>query len=215
MKKTESQDKSYKQLNAYNKVMKEIGFDHNIARIRSKAFFVLGLLCFCFFLLGCTQQEVKIVTQPKFIPHTWALSTAVGSVAVVDTWYAIDFNSDLSEVDYFHFQDANTLVVDYNGDYVITFGAGFLDSSPVPDSIVAMRITKNGTELIGSYVERHITRTSEDIWIEHSTYVEGLVVGDKLTMQYIGSDTDITTKSTGTYASMPFNASGYIERIHN
>ena len=176
---------------------------------------MFGLLCFSFFLSGCTQQEIKIVTQPKFVPHMWGLSTSVGVVAQADTWYAIDFNSDISEVKHFTFQDSNTLVVDYNGDYLVSFGAGFLDSSPAPDSIVAMRLTKNSVEVIGSYVEFHITRTSEDIWVEHTTYIDDLVVGDKLTMEYISDDTDVTLEDSGTYASMPFTAFGYIERIHN
>ncbi len=103
-----------------------------------------------------------------------------------------------------------TIVIPNDGHYTITFGMGFQDASPSPNSDVAMRIVVNGVELAGSYIEYDISdKQDADTWLEHMTHAE-LNKDDELEMQYIASDTDVTITQDDTYATQGFVASGLI-----
>ena len=151
-------------------------------------------------------------TISNSLSHMHGLSTEVGVVSSVDTWYNVTFNASLGDAVKLEFIDNRTIIIDHDGHYVITFGMGFQDSSPSPNAHVGMRITKNGAEIPGSYIEQDTSKQNADIWSEHTTHVE-LSAGDELNMQYISSDTDVTIQQDDTYATQPFNAYGYLQEV--
>jgi len=146
------------------------------------------------------------------LSHMHGLATAIQTVAVIDTWYNVTFNSSLGDMSNLQFVDNRTLIIDHDGHYTINFGCGVMDISPLPNANVGMRITNNGNEISGSYVEVDTTKQNSDLWIEHTTHAE-LSAGDKLNMQYIASDTDVTMQQQDTYAVQGFNCYGYLQEI--
>jgi len=131
--------------------------------------------------------------------HMWGLATADQTISQVDTWYNVSFNGSIGDVHRLDFTENTTVIIQHEGHYAISFGCGVEDDSPNPASSVAMRITKNNIEILGSYIEYDISRQDSDIWLEHTVYEEA-EEGDFLNMQYIGSDVDISLTSHNTYS---------------
>jgi len=152
-------------------------------------------------------------TISNSLSHMHSLSTEIGVVSAVDTWYNITFNASLGDVENLEIlTDNRTLVIDHDGHYTIGFGMGFQDDSLFPNADVSMRLTRNGIEIPGSYIESDTTKQNADVWAEHTTHVE-LSEGDMINMQYISSDTDVTIEQHDTYATQPFNAYGYLQEV--
>ena len=152
-------------------------------------------------------------TISNSLSHMHSLSTDIGLVNAVDTWYNVTFNSSLGDVENLEIlTDNRTLVIDHDGHYTIGFGMGFQDDSPSPNADVGMRLTRNGIEIPGSYIESDTTKQNADVWAEHTTHTE-LSAGDMINMQYISSDTDVTIQQHDTYATQPFNAYGYLQEV--
>jgi len=162
-----------------------------------------------FNVLGAWNFEGGITYS---VPHMYGLKTTIETVPVAGVWNTIDFNAEICGIHGLTFIDSNTVVIPSNGHYSICFGAGFQDASPAPDSQVGMRLTRNSSEIPGSYVEFSIIKQDIDIWVEHFIHLE-LEENDKIVFQFIASDTDVTLKQSDTYATQPFNAFGYIRKI--
>jgi len=147
------------------------------------------------------------------LSHMFGLATEIQTVAVIDTWYNVTFNDTLGDIEGLTFSDNTTVTIINDGHYTIHFGMGFEDSSVAPNSDVGMRITLNGVEMVGSYIEYDILNKKDaDTWMAHTTHAE-LSTGDILTMQYIASDTDVTIAQDDTYATQGFVASVYIQEM--
>lgn len=147
------------------------------------------------------------------LSHAYGLSTEIGIVNSIDTWYNITMNASLIDTEGMTAQNDNvTIIIGNNAHYTITYGMGVQDSSPLPTAHVGMRWTVNDVEIIGSYIEVDTTKQTSDQWVEHTVHTE-LETGDLIRMQYISSDTDVTIQEHGTYATQPFNAFGYIQEI--
>jgi len=146
------------------------------------------------------------------LSHMHGLATEIGTVDNINTWYNLTFNSSLGDIYLLTFEENKTIVIDHDGHYTISFGLGIMDSSSSPKANVGSRITVNGIEIIGSYIEEDTTKQNADIWIEHTTHTE-LKAGDRLNMQYIASDTDVTIQQQDTYATQGFSAYGYIQEV--
>ena len=73
-------------------------------------------------------------------PHMYGLSTNIGitTAGEVSQWQTIDFNADISDIQYLTFEDVNTVVIPEDGHYTIVFGAGFQDSAANPVSMVGI-----------------------------------------------------------------------------
>jgi len=170
------------------------------------------------------QQESKVEVHGDLnvtgnfynkMPHMQGLTTTIHTVAVIDTWYNISFNTSLGFVEDINFTENRTIIITEDGDYSIRFGVSVEDSSPLPNSHVAIRISVNGVELEGSYKEFDPSKQNSQSWLDLSVYAEGLSTGDELNMQYIGGDTDISVTSHSTYAETPFVAYGFITKEHD
>jgi len=146
------------------------------------------------------------------LSHMYGLSTEIGAVPIGNVWYNVSFNTSFGDIAGVVFIDNRTLVIMNDGHYAITFGMGFKDAAPAPNAHVGMRITNNGTEIIGSYVEQDTTKQNADYWMEHTSHVE-LKKGDHLNMQYISDDTTVTIEQDDTWATQPFNAYGFIQEV--
>jgi len=171
----------------------------------------LLILLLCVFAVGGCTKYVPIGGVTK-LSHMHGLVTDIQTVNSVDTWYNVTFNSTLGDVQYLRFVDNKTVIIDHEGHYTITFGCGIIDDSPSPNADVAMRITHNNVEVIGSYVEMDTTKQNADFWMEHTTHTE-LNANDTLNMQYISSDTDVTMEQEDMYAVQGFNCYGYLQEV--
>lgn len=149
------------------------------------------------------------------VPHMQGLATQVHTTPVINTWYNITFNDSVGFVEHITFTENNTVVITEEGDYTIMFGVSVQDSSAAPSSHVAIRIAVNDVELEGSYKEFDPTKQNSQTWLDLSVYAEELNVGDRLNMQYIASDTDVTIESHASYATTPFVAYGFITKEHD
>jgi len=165
------------------------------------------------FVTNATIENLNMTgTLTTGISHMHGLATEVQTVSTIDTWYNVTFNSSLGDAYNIGFEDNRTLVISHDGHYTINFGCGIMDDSPSPNANVGMRIINNGTEVSGSYVEVDTTKQNADLWIEHTTHSE-FSLGDKLNMQYIASDTDVTMEQEDTYALQGFNCYGYLQEV--
>ena len=146
------------------------------------------------------------------LSHIHGLVTEVHNVTSGGQWYNLTFNNSFTDLSYLNFEDNRTIVIDHDGHYTINFGMGFKDSASSPNANVGMRVTINGVEIVGSYIEQDTKKQNSDIWSEHVTHTE-LSAGDKLNMQYISDDTTVTIEQDDTYAEQGFGAYGYIQEI--
>lgn len=147
------------------------------------------------------------------LAHAHILVTDIGTVAQVDTWYNLTANISLVDSSYLSFLEDNvSLEVEHDGHYTVTYGMGVIDVSPSPNADVAMRLTVNGVEVVGSYIESDTTRQNSDFWFEHTTHTE-FFAGDEIRFEYISSDTDVTIEQQDTYATQGFNAYIYVQEI--
>lgn len=149
------------------------------------------------------------------LSHMYGLSTITHIVASGGVWYNITMNRSVSDVTQdtliFH-SDNQTLELGHDGHYSITFGMGIKDSAASPDAHVGMRISLNGEELRGSYIETDTTKKDADQWLEHTTHFEG-IAGDNLTLQYISDDTTVIIEQDDTYAIRGFSAFGSLQEL--
>jgi len=165
------------------------------------------------FVTNATIENLNVTgTLTTGISHMHGLVTEIQTVSTIDTWYNVTFNSSLGDTYNIDFEDNRTLVISHDGHYTINFGCGIMDDSPSPNANVGMRITNNGAEVSGSYVEVDTTKQNADLWIEHTTHSE-FSLGDELNMQYIASDTDVTMEQEDTYALQGFNCYGYLQEV--
>jgi len=181
--------------------------------VGSIPFYVSGFLKSIF--VGDVEVQGDLNVTGKItnsLSHMVGYVTEVHTVASGGTWYNLTFNDSLGDMTGLSFEDNKTIIIQNDGHYTITFGMGFKDSASSPNAHVGMRITNNGTEIIGSYIEQDSSKQNSDIWSEHTTHIE-LNAGDELNMQYISDDTTVTIDQDDTYASQGFNAYGYIQEI--
>ena len=165
------------------------------------------------FVTNATIENLNMTgTLTTGISHMHGLATEIQTVTTIDTWYNVTFNASLGDTYNIGFEDNRTLVISHDGHYTINFGCGIMDDSPSPNANVGMRITNNGAEVSGSYVEVDTTKQNADLWIEHTTHSE-FSLGDELNMQYIASDTDVTMEQEDTYALQGFNCYGYLQEV--
>ncbi len=150
------------------------------------------------------------------LPHLMGYATETQTVNQVDTWYNVTFNVSRGKAEGFEFiNDANeTLIIPFTGDYIINYGVSIKDASPAPTSTVAIRILHNGAELEDSYKEFNPTKQSSEEWLQLHFH-GGLTAGDKVTMQYIADDTDVSVTSGCTYSNNCHVAYGFIELMHD
>ena len=146
-------------------------------------------------------------------PHMYGLSTDIGvtEATEVSQWQTIDFNAEISDVQFLTFEDSNTVIISEDGHYTIVFGAGFEDSAANPTSMVGMRIIVNGVEIRGSYVVEDLYKKDADVWLEHLTHTD-LNTGDKVVMQWITDKTTVRLIQDDLNADQSFNAMGFIEK---
>jgi len=172
---------------------------------------LLGVLLLC---SGCFNDEVILLKSNNFSnPHMYGLATETGvtEAGEVSQWQTIDFNEEISDMHNLTFEDSNTVVISEDGHYTISFGAGFQDSAANPVSMVGMRITVNGAELRGSYVENDMYKKDIDVWLEHLTHTE-LNAGDRVVIQWITDQTTVRLIQDDLNAVQAFNAMGYIRK---
>ena len=184
-------------------------------RFRSKALCVSVCLCFCIFLLfGCTTNNPNILISNLKQPHLFGIATEEQALNVVGTYQAIDFNSQVGDAYGFIFQDSNCILPQTKAHYFAIAQFQFKDSSPSPNSTIAVRVTQNGNEIEGSYREKDIGRQDSDDLISTDVYIEA-DVNDVICLEWTASDIDVSIVSHETYADMPVVATGFINYVHD
>ena len=160
-------------------------------------------------LLGSISEEA--IPNPT---HVFGLATKVHTVATGGVWYNITMNRTHSgSVGFSLSIDNVTIIIPHDGHYTLTYGMGVLDSNlGTPDAHVGMRISLNGVELSGSYVEADTHKKDVDFWVEHTTHAL-LEENDRIILQYISDDTTVTIEQEDTFATQGFSAFGYLQEI--
>jgi len=173
---------------------------------------IILIVCFVLSLFGFIMSFDE---EEKILPHMYGLCNEPFDLSLIDTWYNITFNSTISIIEgNLNFENEKTLIIKEKGDYLIDFGVEIMDSSTSPNAQVAIRIVKNRVQLLGSYVEVTTTKQNAEQFLQKLTYAE-LEVGDRLEMQVISSDGDVSVKGLNTYnTGVNAIAFGYIEKIH-
>jgi len=165
-------------------------------------------------ITGCTITGDLNVTGTIYntLSSMHGLSTEIGTVDTINTWYNLTFNSSLGNISNLDLEDNRTIIIDHDGKYALIYGSGMQDTASLPISHIGFRITKNGEEIEGSYVEKDLDEKDLDTWMEHTTHA-ALEAGDKLNLQYISDKTTVTIYAKNTWATQPFNAYGYIQEV--
>ena len=147
--------------------------------------------------------------------HSYGVSTTVQTPTAKDVWQNITYNMSVGDQERLMFENNNqTIVADVRGHYTITLGTFTIDSSPSPSAFVAFRITKNGEQLEGSYVQIKMRLQNALRFQEHTTHLTDVEVGDKFNTQWITSDEDVSLDSTATFTDrQKTTAYIYIQRI--
>jgi len=144
-------------------------------------------------------------------PHMEGYMTETQSVAVVDTWYNLTWNGSIGYIQGFILTNNQTLTATESGLYHIMFDLSVQSTSGV-DEIIAFRIINDDGEMIGTYKEATITKQNADEWIINDEYVE-LKEGHNLTMQYLGSSTDLSIQTSNTYSDLdPYHGHAQITK---
>jgi len=93
--------------------------ENNNPRLKGKALLIFGLLCFSFFLFGCTQKEIVVVNPTQSYGGMWGKSDSgfvVVDLVTPDVYVPItDLNSNYLQN--FVFSDSN-LVPSFDGVYL-------------------------------------------------------------------------------------------------
>lgn len=147
------------------------------------------------------------------MPHMFGIASRTQSPNSIGVWKGIDFNFSLGDNYGFSAQDSNCLIVQQTGHYLATYEAQFQDHSPVPDAVVALRISQNGVEVSGSYSEADTVKQDGSIEITTLAYIEA-IRGDVLCIEWITSDIDVNLQTSNTYATQPTVAKGFIQWVH-
>jgi len=144
-------------------------------------------------------------------PHMEGYMTETQNVAVVDTWYNLTWNGSIGYIQGFILTNNQTLTATESGLYHIMFDLSVQSTSGV-DEIIAFRIINDDGEMIGTYKEATITKQNADEWIINDEYVE-LKEGHNLTMQYLGSSTDLSIQTSNTYSDLdPYHGHAQITK---
>jgi len=144
-------------------------------------------------------------------PHMEGYMTETQNVAVVDTWYNLTWNGSMGYIHGFILTNNQTLTATESGLYHIMFDLSVQSTSGV-DEIIAFRIINDDGEMIGTYKEATITKQNADEWIINDEYVE-LKEGHNLTMQYLGSSTDLSIQTSNTYSDLdPYHGHAQITK---
>lgn len=148
------------------------------------------------------------------VPLMYGLATEEIDLIIINQWYNITFNSSISIIKgNLSFENNRTIIIQEDGDYLITFGVQYADSAASPSAHVATRIAKNGEQLGGSYVESETDKQNYQKWLDKSSYAY-LEEGDTLEMQLISSDDTVSLSGLNTYNEGHGSiAYGWIERI--
>lgn len=147
------------------------------------------------------------------MPHLFGIADTNQAPLAINTWKAIDFNFLKGDSYGFSASDSNGIIVSNTGHYFASFEVQFQDNSPSPLADVAVRITKNGVEVEGSYSEVDTVRQDASQEITTFAYIEA-IAGDVLQLQWITSDIDVNISSSNTFTSSPVVAKGFINWVH-
>jgi len=70
------------------------------------------------------------------------LSTEIGTVDTINTWYNLTFNSSLGNISNLDLEDNRTIIIDHDGKYALIYGSGMQDTASLPISHIGFRIQK-------------------------------------------------------------------------
>ena len=146
-------------------------------------------------------------------PHLFGIADTPQALLVIGEYQAVDFNFELGDNSGFGAIDSNCIYPLEQGHYKADFEVQFDDMSPNPASTIAIRISQNGEEISGSYVEYDISRQNATGYLTSFVYIEA-DVNDVICMEWTASDIDVQINSHELYADQPVVAKGFINWVH-
>jgi len=146
------------------------------------------------------------------MPHLFGIADTTQALTTINVWQGIDFNFELGDAYLFDAQDSNCVIPQISGEYFMSFEVQLEDASPAPAANMAVRITKNGTELSGSYSEVDSTKQNASEEITTFAYAQAMA-GDVICMEFVSDDIDVSVTSDNTFATQDIVAKGFIEWI--
>ena len=153
----------------------------------------------------------NITAENVFIStHAFGSTNITQTVAVVDTWYTINWSYTHVEGNWSG--NSTAMIVKDAGHYQVCYGGSLRDATVSPNSQNAIRVAKNGVELEHTYIELDLFKQNADEWLSNC-YEGDFESGDAVSIQYISSDVDVTIESDCTYSAGCDYAFASMERM--
>lgn len=167
--------------------------------------------------IGNLNVTGNVTAENVHLSSYLSTHTNTSITAVEGDWLNITFDvhDDTENVRITHtYNDAtnDTFTIVDTGVYKLSYKISFLDSEASPNNIVAIRIIKDGIEVIGSVFEKDTTKQNALGTICCGT-ITSLTAGDKIKMQFISNSTTVSIQTPATYGDHPASASININRI--
>ncbi len=165
--------------------------------------------------------DAEVVAIEDFLlpQHIFAHIDDTIAVAVGGTFQDVPFDQEASTpktgIEHDHTSNPEQFKIKKAGVYVINFTMDFIDSAVTPDSHIAIRVVKNGSEILGSLAERDISGTPQsdkDKTITNSILVT-CALDDIIKLQFTADDITVSLASHGTYGDHKDSAIVNIFRI--
>ena len=169
--------------------------------------------------LNKLDDEVVAIEDFLLPQYIFAHENNTIAVAVAGTFQDIPFDEAVSTpkvgIEHDHTTNPEQFKIKKAGVYLINITCSFSDSAVTPDSHIVIRVTKNGTEIHGSLLEKDIAggpQQDKDKTITNSILVT-CALDDIIRFQFTADDTTVSLDSDATYGDHKDTAVINIVRI--
>ena len=173
------------------------------------------------FVEDITKLDAEVVAIEEFLLPQHISAHVEDTIAVVSagTFQDVPFDNEVSApktgIIHDHTSNPEQFKIAVAGVYLINFTLSFSDSAVTPDSHMVIRVVKNGTEIVGSLLEKDISGTPQsqkDKTITNSILVT-CAIDDILKFQFTADDLTVSLASHATYGTHKDSAIINIVRI--
>jgi len=219
--------------------MRKVVQKNETQRLKSKALLMFGLLCFSFFLSGCTDSDTIIVNRVGSadgnffvggdlnvlgdinfggylygeMPHLFGLATTIQHPVAVGSFQEIVFDYTLGDMHDFTI-DGNCILVEKKGHYFANLEVFFQDNAVASaTTTTAIIISQNGSEVSGSYSEINLDKQYSNQSLTTFAYIDANI-DDRLCMEWAVSKATTDIAMENNYSVQPITAKGFINWVH-